>query len=168
MILMETLRTLATMIRKRRRDILLIFGWTIAIALIIIVDHQQFYRTNPILEPKGIGFSNYLAPVPNELELLLVLLIGAAVSIVLVSVGSIVFGYFASMLLSSLITVVYMFLYNWYTLGLGNLFSGIAFGWEWVMFMAILNVFRYVFPLVVTFSLVGVGIGGVIRTLANL
>jgi hypothetical protein len=79
----------------------------------------------------------------------------------------VIFGYFASLFLSSVITVVYVFLFNWYSLELGETFVELAFGWEWVLFQAILNIFRYIFPLGITFSLIGVCVGSVLRMLTN-
>ena len=114
-----------------------------------------------------IGFSDYYSPTPSELDLLLVLLIGLAVTVFLVSTKDVVFGYFASLLLSCSISVIYMFTFNWYVLGLAGTFSELSFGWEWVAFQAIINTFRYIFPLGVTFSLMGVCVGSVVRMLTN-
>lgn len=164
---MERLRVLAAVIRKNRRDILLIALWATAIAAVIIKTHQQFYMDNPMMTYYQIGFSEYRSPAPGELDLVLILLTGLAVSVFLISVKSVIFGYFASLLLSCSIAVVYMFLFNWYALGLAEPFLQLPFGWEWVVFQAILNTFRYIFPLGVTFSLIGVCIGSVVRMLTN-
>jgi hypothetical protein len=163
----ERLRAFAVLIRKRRRDILLVALWTIAIAAIIVRAHQQFYIDNPMMSYYHIGFSEYYSPTPSGLELLLILFISLVVTVFLVSTKSMIFGYFASMFLSCSIAVVYMFLFNWYALGLGATFLTISFGWEWVLFQAIINTFRYFFPLGLTFSLIGLCVGSVVRMLTN-
>jgi hypothetical protein len=163
----EGLRVLAALIRKRRRDIFLIALWTIAIAALIIKTHQQFYVDNPMMTYYQLGFSEYRSPAPSELDLALILLISTVVSVFLISMRSVIFGYFASLFLSCSIVVVYMFLFNWFALGLTRTFSELPFGWEWVVFQAIINTFRYIFPLGVTFSLIGVCIGSIVRMLTN-
>jgi hypothetical protein len=163
----EKLRVLAALIRKNRRDILLIAVWTTAIAAVAIKTHQQFYVDNPMMTYYQIGFSEYRSPAPGELDLVLILLVSAVVSVFLVSIKSVMVGYFASLLLSCSVVVVYVFLFNWFVLGLGEPFLMLPFGWEWVVFQAILNTFRYIFPLGVTLSLIGVCIGSVVRMLTN-
>ena len=164
---MESLRALATLIRKNRRDICLIALWTGAITAVIIGSHQQFYIDNPIMTYRQLGFSEYYAPTASPLELMLILFISLAITVFLISAKGLIFGYIGSLILSSLIAVAYMFLFNWYVLDLGRVFSELPFGWEWVVFQAIINTFRYIFPLGVTFSLIGVCIGSIIRMLTN-
>lgn len=164
---MERLRAYAALIKKNRRDLLLIALWTIAIAAIVIRTHQQYYLDTPMVTYYQIGFSGYATPKPSGIDLMLMLLISSAVTVFLISIRSVIFGYFASLFLSSVITVVYVFLFNWYSLELGETFVELAFGWEWVLFQAILNIFRYIFPLGITFSLIGVCVGSLLRMLTN-
>jgi hypothetical protein len=128
----ERLRALAVLIRKKRKDILLIALWTIAIAAVIIRSNQQFYTDHPMLSYYQIGFSDYYSPTPSELDLLLIMLIGLVVTVFLISTKGAVFGYFASLLLSCSISIAYMFIFNWYVLGLAGTFSELSFGGEWV------------------------------------
>ena len=116
---------------------------------------------------RQLGFSEYYAPTASPLELMLILFISLAITVFLISAKGLIFGYIGSLILSSLIAVAYMFLFNWYVLDLGRVFSELPFGWEWVVFQAIINTFRYIFPLGVTFSLIGVCIGSIIRMLTN-
>jgi hypothetical protein len=166
-VFVERLRTYAALIKKNRRDLLLIALWTIAIAVIFIRTHQQYYLDTPMVTYYQIGYSGYAAPKPLEIDLMLILLISSAVTVFLISIKSVIFGYFASLFLSSIMTVIYVFLFNWYSLGLGGTFVELPFGWEWVLFQAILNTFRYMFPLGITFSLIGVCVGSVLRVLTN-
>lgn len=164
---MERLRTYAALVKKNRRDLLLLALWTITIAVVFIRTHQQYYLDTPMVTYYQIGFSQYATPKPSEVDLMLILLISSIVTFFLVSIKSVVFGYFASLLLSSIMTVIYVLLFNWYSLGIGEAFAELPFGWEWVLFQAILNVFRYIFPLGITFNLIGVCVGSVLRVLAN-
>lgn len=164
---MERLRSLSVRIRKNRRDILLVALWTIVIALIYIRTHQQYYLDTPMVSYYNIGFSQYMAPRAAEVDLALMLVVGAVVAVFLSSLESVIFGYFAAMILSSVVTIAYGFLFNWYSLGLGQIFAGLPFGWEWVIFQAVLNTFRYIFPIGLTFSLIGVCLGSVLRMFTN-
>ena len=165
--LMEALRSFAVLLKKRKRDVFLVALWTIVVTLMIIRTHQQFYIDHPEIAYYQIGFLTYAGPTFSGLDVVLILLVSAVVSTFLISVRSVIFGYFASLFLGCSIGVVYMFLYNWFVLELGVPFSELPYGWEWVLFMGIINVFRYIFPLGITFSLVGVGVGGVIKMLTN-
>jgi hypothetical protein len=163
----EKLRRFGVRIKKNRRDILLVAVWTVVVALIFIRTHQQYYIDTPMVSYYSIGFSQYMAPSPSEVDLALMLVVGVVVTVFLTSLESVVFGYFAAMILSSVLTVAYGFLFNWFSLGLGQTFSGLSFGWEWVVFQAVLNTFRYIFPLGLTFSLIGVCLGSVLRMFTN-
>jgi hypothetical protein len=164
---MESLKGLATLIRKNRRDILLICVWTAAITAVFIESHQQFYIDNPIMTYRQIGFSEVRAPTTSPLDCMLILFTSLVISVFLISAKGLILGYAASLLLSSLIAVIYTFLFNWYVLDLGRSFSQLPFGWEWVVFQGVINTFRFMFPLAVTFSLIGVCIGSIVRMLTN-
>ena len=164
---MESLKGFATLIRRNRRDILLIGVWTLAIAAVFIESHQQFYIDNPIMTYRQIGFSEVRAPTTSPLDCMLILFTSLVISVLLVSAKGLILGYAASLFLSSVIAVIYTFLFNWYVLNLGWAFSQLPFGWEWVIFQAIINTFRFIFPLAVTFSLIGVCIGSIVRMLTN-
>jgi hypothetical protein len=164
---MEMLRTVRERVKRNKRDLFLIGLWTIALALIIIRTHQQFYIDHPEIAARGVGFLSYAGPTFSEVELAIVLLVSALVSFFLVSVRSVIYGYFAAIVFSCSAATVYIYLYNWYVLELANVFAELAYGWEWVLFMAIINIFRYVFPIGITFSLIGTVLGTVARTLLN-
>jgi hypothetical protein len=164
---MERLRSFAALIKKRRRDVLLLALWTVAIAVIFIRTHQQHYLETPMMSYYQRGFSEYSGPRPSGIDLMLMLLVSSIATFFLISIRSVIFGYFASIFLSSIITVVYVFLFNWYSLRLAETFAELPFGWEWVLFQAFLNVFRYIFPLGITFILIGVCIGSIGRMLTN-
>lgn len=164
---MESLKGLATLIKENRRDILLIGVWTVAITAVIIESHQQFYMDNPIMTYRQIGFSQVRAPTASPLDLMLILFTSLVISVFLISAKGLILGYAASLLLSSLIAVIYTFLFNWFVLDLARAFSQLPFGWEWVVFQAVINTFRFIFPLGVTFSLIGVCIGSIVRMLTN-
>ena len=165
--LMEKLRNVAALAKKRKRDLLLIALWTIMIALVIIRTHHQFYVDNPMMLYYQIGYRDYLGPTATELDLAVIVLTSTVISIFLLSIKSVIYGYFASLFLACTTATVYIFFFNWYTLELGQSFSQLPFGWEWVVFMAFNNVFRYIFPVGITFSLIGVGLGAVVRVLTN-
>jgi len=161
---MEKLKILQTRIKKRKKDIALIIAWSVVIALILIKTHQFFYWENEQFSIYKVPYLHYKGPVFSDLDRLLLLAASFLVTLFLSDAKSVIYGYFVSIVLSSLITVIYLFLYIWFVLELGVLLSTIPFGWEWVLFLAIINVFRFMFPIGIVFCLIGVTVGSLTKT----
>ncbi|UCG36557.1 MAG: hypothetical protein JSV64_08155 [Candidatus Bathyarchaeota archaeon] len=154
-------------ISRNKKDLLVILGWTIAITLIIVKTHQIFYLTNERFLKRQVGFLTYDGPVFSELDLLLITVVSFFVAISVSKFKSIILGYFASITLSFLLSVFYTFLYIWFILQLDQVFAQLPYGWEWVLFMAIINVFRFMIPLGITFILIGAVVGAFTRMVIN-
>jgi hypothetical protein len=160
---MEKLKTLQTRIKKRKKDIALILAWSVVIALILIKTYQFFYWENEQFSVYKVPYLHYKGPVFSDLDRVLLLATSFLATLFLSDPKSVVYGFFVSTILSSLIAVIYLFLYIWFVLDLGVLLSTIPFGWEWVLFLAIINVFRFMFPIGIVFCLIGVTVGSLTK-----
>ncbi|MCK4477705.1 hypothetical protein KAU88_04165 [Candidatus Bathyarchaeota archaeon] len=163
--MMEKVRNFRAQIQRNKKDIAIIIVWTIVISLILIKTHQFFYLDNEQFSVYKIPYLQYAGPTFTEFDRLLLLATSFLVGIILVDIKNIVYGYFASMFLSSLIAVVYVFIYIWFTLGLVETLSRLPFGWELALFFGIANVFRFMIPAGMLFCLIGVLTGNIIRTM---
>jgi len=164
---MEMLKKIKTRIKRSRRDVILTLVWTAVITLMIIETHQTFYREHPYFLEERRAYSSYEGPAFSQFDLLLVAVISGLISMFLTDAKSVILGYFASILLSSVAAVVYLFLYIWFVLDLGPAFSTIPYGWEWVIAVAIQNLFRYMVPMGITFCLIGAVTGSFIRVMVK-
>ena len=153
--MMENLRSLTTIIR-RRRDVGLIVAWSILMSTIILYNFNAFHVENPFT------MGAFGSPTFTLLERLVVLVMGFVVGFMLSDVKRLVYGYFASMAMTYFIGVISVFLYIWFIVNLGPVFEVIPFGWETVLFTAIIKVFGFMIPIGIIFSLMGVVTGNLL------
>jgi len=160
--MMEKARNLKAQIERNKRDIAIVAGWIVVTVLILVRSHMLFYIENPGFFYQKV-VETYYGLVFSDFDRLLLVVTSFVVGIVLIDVKKLVYGYFAAMILSFSVALTYVFLFNWFTLGLGKGFSKIYFGWEWVLFAAFRTVFRFMFPTGMIFCLLGVIAGNFIR-----
>lgn len=160
---MQRVEELIGFLRKRRRDITIITLWTVVLVLVIIKTHQVFYLTSERFQRYEIPYLQHVGPRFDGYDITIIIIAGFLAGFFLIDVKNVVYGYFASMLLTSVVSTFYVFIYIWSILGWGGFWSMIDFGWEYALFQAFLNVTRFMFPLGILFSLVGVVTGSVIR-----
>lgn len=161
--MLEKVRYVGIRIKERKKDIAVIVGWVIVIMLIIVKTHEFFYLENSEFSTYKIPYLHYKGPTFTELDKLLLVISSFVVGMILTDVKSVVYGYFASVILSFFAGTIYVFLYIWFVLGLGAAFSLIPFGWEWVLLLAFMNVFRSLFPMGILLCLIGESIGSFVR-----
>jgi len=76
---------------------------------------------------------------------------------------TLVYGLISTLVLSFVLSVLYGFTFIWFILGYSANFSVIPYGWEWVLYMAFLNCFRMFIPATLLLSIIGAGIGSLLR-----
>jgi len=76
---------------------------------------------------------------------------------------TLVYGLISTLILSFVLSVLYGFTFIWFILGYSANFSVIPYGWEWVLYMAFLNCFRMFIPATLLLSIIGAGIGSLLR-----
>jgi hypothetical protein len=157
-------RDLVDAIKRRRIDIAVIIAWSVAVALLIINTYNIFY-TESFLAQRQIAYLSYTGPTFTEIDLLLLAVISFFAGIVLTDVKSIIYGFFTNILLSFTLASAYVFTYIWFVLEYERSLSQIAFGWEDAAFLAMVNVFRFIFPMGILFCFLGITIGIFIRGL---
>ena len=153
------------LLRRRKKDILVVVGWTFAISLIIIKAYWFFYLEKPRFFVSKDPYCFYDAPFFTVVDALLILFLSFLVGIVLTDVKAVVYGYFVSTCLSAFVTVAYVFCYIWFVLGLQETFSTTPFGWESVLLLAFFNVLRFIFPTSMALCLIGVVTGSFLTRL---
>lgn len=159
----EITTRIKTRISKRRREVLLTVAWTLAVAALIIATHRTFYLTSAKFRHYNIPYLIHSGPAFTDLARVLLLAVGVLMGAFFTEVKRLIYSFFNTMVFSSLIGVVYVYVYIWSSLGLGQNLSQIAFGWELALFWAVVNVFRIMFPIGVILSLIGFVVGSIVR-----
>jgi hypothetical protein len=158
-------RYLIDVLKRRRIDIAVIIGWSIAIALLIIRTYQIFYAESIRLSFYKVAYLSYEGPTFTIPDQLLIAAVSFIAGIILTDIKSVIYGFFTTIFLSSALATAYVFNYIWFNLEYVRMLSHLAFGWEEAVFLAMVNVFRFVFPYGVLFSFLGITIGIFIRGL---
>jgi len=160
---MQRIGNLKTFLRKRRRDIAIVTVWIVVLVLVIIKTHQVFYLTSKRFQRYEIPYLQHVGPRFDGFDITIIIFASFFAGFFLIDAKNIVYGYFASMLSTTITSTLYVFIYIWSVLGWGEFWSRIDFGWEFALFQAFLNVTRFMFPIGILFSLVGVISGSIIR-----
>lgn len=158
-------RGFVDVVKRRRIDIAVIIAWSVAVALLIINTYNNFYAESILLSYHKIAYLPYEGPTFTGVDLLLLAAISFFAGIVLTDVKSIIYGFFTNIFLSFTLASAYVFTYIWFVLEYERSLSQIAFGWEDAAFLAMVNVFRFVFPMGILFCFLGITIGIFIRGL---
>lgn len=149
----------------RKKDLIAFLLLTAALSLIVIkifwLTYTEVYR---LLHYREI-FALYQAPAPQWIDILLLLIASFLIASLFSTAKTLVYGFILSFFFSFLVAVVYVFLFIWYTLGWGEIFSLGPYDWEVPLFFSILNVFRIMFPIVIAPCLVGALIAFLVRGL---
>ncbi len=158
-------RHLIDVLKRRRIDIAVIIGWSIAIALLIIRTYQIFYAESILLSYNRIAYLSYEGPTFTVPDQLLLMAISFFTGIILTDIKSVIYGFFTTIFLSSALATGYVFTYIWFVLEYERTLSHLPFGWEDAVFLAMVNVFRFMFPMGILFTFLGITIGIFIRGL---
>lgn len=154
--MMEKLKGLTVTICRRRRDVGLIVAWSVLVSAIILYNFNAYHVQHPFT------MGAFGSPTFTNLERIVVLVTGFVVGFMFSDAKRLVYSYFTSMAMAYFIGVISVFLYIWFVLNLGPVFQDIPFGWETVLFTAIIKVFGFMIPLGIIFSLMGVVTGNLL------
>jgi magnesium-transporting ATPase (P-type) len=150
-------------ITPRRKDALIVIIWAVVIALIMVKAHILMYQNDPLYYTHGKAWVEYKAPSLQTIDMFILAAMSIIVTIILSDVKPIIYGFAASHALSFVIAVGYVSLFIWYTLGYGELFSGVSYGWEDAIYLGFLNMFFVMVPWVIGISAIGLVVGVIVR-----
>jgi len=151
-------------LKTRKREIAVTLTWSIAVALVIIKSYWLLYVTHPVLVEHGIAWTrvNEWVPRLGTLDYLLIFLMSVIAGAILVDLKNIIYSFIATVVFSFVFAVTYSSLFIWYILKWGETLSLLG-GWlAWigdVIYVAMLSIFRMVFPLVILLCILGVFLG---------
>jgi hypothetical protein len=163
----DKIRNKASILKRRKRDILLLSLWTVLIALIVIKSYWISYNTANRLIYEKPAYPGYDLSRAEPLDLLVLAMAGAIVVIFLSDFSGVIWGFFASVISAFIIGVIYVVVYMWFFLDLGSLFSALAYGWEWAVFISTSIVFALMFPWIFCVCLLSFVIGSFLRALVE-
>ena len=159
--LRERLQRLRANISRRKRDIVVVICWSIAVTLLIMKSYTIYYVQNP----NHINLY-YVAPIFTALDRVLLVVLGFLVGMMLTDVKSLVLGYFSSMLISYISGMVFVSLYHWANRGYEAFFL-IDWGWEYIVSFSLVQIWRFMIPIGFVFCLIGLVVGNATRIFVN-
>jgi len=142
------LSTIKEIFRSRKIDIISTLGWTLSVTAIVFLTWENFYNAPKYQLLKWIH-SPGEAPSLGGYPILFLVIFSFIFGALLSEIRSLIFGYLASQVLSLLLASFCGFYYNWFIRGACNdpLYGSTPFAWEYIYFLAFIDVFRMMFPL---------------------
>lgn len=145
-------------LERRKINLIVILAWSFAVSLVLIKTYNIFYAGSFLFQRK-IAYLSYKGPTFTELDLLILIAISFVVAMMLKDISSIIYGFFTTILGSFTISSIYVFAYIWFVLDFVGSQGAIPWGWEDAAFLAIVNVFRFIFPMGILCCFIGITIG---------
>lgn len=145
-----------------RKEILIISLWACAITLTLILTYYSIYLTTKWRVYK-IAWHPTEGPSLNIYGMSAIFASSMLAGIFIGDSKTLVYGLISTLILSFVLSVLYGFTFIWFILGYSANFSVIPYGWEWVLYMAFLNCFRMFIPATLLLSIIGAGIGSLLR-----
>jgi len=139
-----------------KKELGVIFGWSVLVATVLLYNFHSFHQHN------AFTTGAYGSPAFTDFDRLVLLIMGFSVGFLLPDIRKLIYGYFVSMTFAFIMGVISVFAYVWFIFQLGLAFQNIPFGWETVLFSAIVKVFGFMIPIGMVFSLMGVVTGNVV------
>ncbi len=153
-------------IKVRKKPIIIVLVWSVAVALVIIKSYWLVYLKYPVLVEQGIAWTGIGQWVPrlDVYDLLLIFLFSTIAGAMILDIETTVYGFIATAILSFVIAGAYSFLFIWFILEYSNLLPYL--GWaviERATTAAILNISRMTVPFVAIICLMGAMLGAFAR-----
>ena len=152
----------------KSRSVAMVVGWALLISLLMIKNHQLFYMENDRFAVYRIAYDKQSGPMFGDLDWVILLASSFLVGIFLSDAKKMVYIYFAVVALSFIIGTIYVYIYNWFVLDLGQMMASVPFGWEYALYIAFLSILRFMFPLGMFACLVGLATGSFIAVWARI
>jgi len=146
-----------------KKTILVILGWSALISLLAIKSYWLFYIQNVGFYYSKITYRYGQGPGFTFIDAALIMGLSFLIGGFFADAKTLVWTYVVSICLAFLAIVAYIFSYIWFVLDYGTPLSLVAFGWEEIFLLAIMNALRFIFPWGMFLSLVGLVVGSFLR-----
>jgi hypothetical protein len=161
------LKRLGRWLKDKRYVALIVCLWTAVLSSVTVWEYYSLYEKYPFLKT---GYVVAFAPTYSEysprlytLDYIVVLVASVLAGFAMADIEYTLWGFLASGILSTLISVAYSTFFIWYVLGYGpTLGSGFT---TTIIWAALLNVFRMTFPLALLITFLGSICGSFFRDL---
>jgi hypothetical protein len=147
------------------RILLVTFLWGAFLGVMIIKVYWTGYQEITWLRYYSVPYGWYETPTPKIIDLFLVLFASLGAGFLFKDVKSLFYCYITAILISFVLSFMFVIWYMQNVLRVEYLFSWSSFNWEWGVFIAGLNVLKIFFPQVFFVSLLGTVLGILLRGL---
>ena len=162
------LKRLGGWLKDKRHIVLIVCLWTTVFSSVIVWEYYSLYEKYPFLKSPGYAvafaptYSQYI-PRLYSLDYIIVLAASVLAGFAIADIEETLYGFLASGILSTLISVAYSAFFIWYVLGFGTVLGSSFI--TTIMWAALLNVFRMIFPLALLVTFLGSIFGSFFRGL---
>jgi hypothetical protein len=160
------LKRLGRWLRDKRYVILMACLWTGVLSSVTVWEYYSFYESHPFLKTSGYAlafaptYSEYI-PRLYTIDYIIVLAASVLAGFAMCDIEDTLFGFLASCILSTVISIAYSTFFIWYVLGFGSVLGSSFI--TLMMWAAFLNVFRMIFPLALIVTFLGSIFGSFFR-----
>jgi hypothetical protein len=161
------LKRLGRWLKDKRYVILIVCLWAAVLSSVTIWEYYSLYEKYPFLKTGYVvafapTYSQY-SPRLYTLDYIVVLISSVLAGFAMADIEYTLWGFLASGILSTLISVAYSTFFIWYVLGYGPTLGSDFI--TTVLWAALLNVFRMTFPLALLTTFLGSICGSFLRDL---
>ena len=148
--------------RKKWKNRIIVIVWAVLISLVTIRTVRKPYP-GPWDQPL------FWVPSFDEWDYLFFVIGSVVAGLILVDIETIFFGWIKAVILSSLITVIYLSLHFWFVGEMYVVFSqDLVSGLEYAVYFSILRVFELMFPLSIVLTFLCAFFGGFLGEMLGL
>jgi hypothetical protein len=154
---------LANLIRTNKEELIVTAFWITIVSAVVIVSYYWIYVTTP-WGYWGTAFSEspWEGPSIGIIGLIVLAISSFTAGCIINDSRSLILAYSSTTIISFLIAVAFSFSYVWLVLNY-QVTGVIPYAWEYVLYMAVVNVFRMFFPTALFTCLFGVAFGAIMR-----
>jgi len=156
-------------IKRKKVKLLIVFGWSVAFAIVTLKSYWLVYIQNPFLVQYGWVFTHMRewSPALVTIDYLVMIVVSLLAGALLMEFEDVFYSWIASLFLSFILSATLAFLLVWFSLGVGMTLASAGLAdltmVTRVLEFVILNVFRMWFPLVPIISMLTALCGAFLR-----
>jgi len=143
---------------RSKMDIAVVVLCSLVFSSLVIKTHWFAYNMSARAKNEKPLVLGYDLISLGALDLIIAVLAGIIVGVFISDVKVVFYGYVGAILLSYIISTIYIFFYSWFILGHKYTLSLLPFGWEWAVLAAAITAFVLIFP-VICLCLIGIIFG---------
>jgi len=156
---------LGSWLKRKKTVIIVVVLWTAILSIVVIGEYYSVYLSRNAMDQNyRVAFAptySQMAPRLYSFDYIIIILVSLLAGFAINDIEDALFGFLASVISCTIVSVAYSAFFIWYVLGFGAILD-ISFV-STILWAAFLNIFRMVFPLAVLMVFIASISGSIIR-----